>query len=82
MNTNYIISLVVGFALGFAVSWYVFSPTKVEESAAEAPAVEVAPVVPADAPAPAAEKSEVVPLPPQETVDSAPAPAEAPKAAN
>jgi hypothetical protein len=78
MDTNNIISLVVGFALGFAVSWFVFSPAKVDEVAVEAPVEEVTPAVPADATTPS--EPEVVPLPPQETVD--PAPAEAPKAAN
>jgi hypothetical protein len=71
---------VVGLVLGFVAGWFVFAPAEVAEVEAEKPAVE-APVIPAEpeAAAPAAETPAAeVALPPQETVE--PAPAE-PKAA-
>jgi hypothetical protein len=69
---------VVGFVVGLVAGWLVFSPAAVKE---EVKLEETAPVSPAEpeVPAPVVE-SEVVPMPPQETVE--PAPAEAPKAAN
>ena len=74
MNTNTILSVVFGFALGFFVSWMYHTPAKAQAPVVETPAVEV---VPAEKP-PAELLS--VPLPPQEVVE--PAPAEAPKTVN
>lgn len=60
---NYLFAL-GGLLIGLVVGWYVFSPATVKE---EVTIEEPAPVTPAEP------EVEVVPLPPQETVEPAPA---------
>lgn len=55
---------IVGLVLGFGLGWFAFSPATVKE---EVKVEEPAPVTPAEP------EVEVVPLPPQETVEPAPA---------
>jgi len=60
----------IGLVLGFALGWFTFASSKVTE---EVKVEETAPVIPAEPEAEVVTPVEEVPLPPQETVEPAPA---------